>query len=419
MEEDQGLTIDVDVFKSQHKFERHINTGGEGAVALWKENSGTRLVAVKLPAVEKEVVRNALRREIIAMNKLGSHPHIVKFLGASVDWHWRPPLIFYDFCDLGDAHDYAYKIHRTGIQVPELTLWKFLRDMTKALDFLHNSFGVQYVHGDLKPQNILISRPPGDNSPVPLAPTFRLADISHLNEYKRRDRGPHVTFCGTWEFGPPMEERKARIAPPVDIYALGASLQTLAWGLVPIQSRKKMREALIADYDTNCASTNETLTDIMNSDAFRRRHIVVYRPLNASEEDQITKYDMKHSFPPYSTTLNEWYTMCMHEDPTKRVTARVLKEQLLPLAESQFRLHKAKHDRDQKFKKIAQLKAERSERIELRSSEMKYQAMRRTREENDRLARQVERRAATNKGPLNEAERDDGKAKKKFDRFID
>jgi serine/threonine protein kinase len=417
--EDQSLTIDFSVFQSQHKFERHINTGGEGTVVLWNEISGTRLVAVKTPAVDHEGVRNALRREIIAMAKLGSHPHIVKFLGASVDWDWRTPMIFYDFCDLGDAHDYAYKIHRTGIRVPELTLWKFLGDMTKALDYLHNSFGVQYVHGDFKPQNILISRPPGDDSPVPLAPIFRLADISHLSEYKRGDRRPHVTFCGTWEYGPPMEERKARIAPPVDIYALGASLQTLAWDLVPIQSREKIREALIADCDTNGPPTNETLTEIINSDGFRRRHVVVYRPLNASEEDQITKHDMTYSFPPYSTTLNEWYTMCLHVDPRKRVTARVLEEQLLPLAESQFRLHEAKHRRDQLFKKVAQLKKERSERIELRDSEIKYQAMRRTREENDCIARQVERRAATNKGLLNKAEHDGGKAKKKFDRFID
>jgi serine/threonine protein kinase len=428
--EKPSLDINMISFRRNHDWVKHLQEGSEGRVSLWKENSGGRLIALKEPVTNNRLVFRALRNEIMAMRRLGRHSHIVQFLGATEGWKRLVPAIFYEFCELGDAEDYGRRIHASGVDVPEHTLWKFFIDMTKALDYLHNSFEVRYVHGDTKPNNILVSRPSGDSSELPLAPIFKLADISRITMYKRGSRGPYDTYCGTWEYAPPLEQRKAPLAPSVDIYAIGASLQTLAWDIWPVPSEKAIMGSLIAAGDPHYPATQKTVRKLRDDEEYRKTRVaVVYRPLNANEQDQITKHDMPYSQPPYSTTINEWYTMCLRHDPIERVSSKVLKEYFLPLAESQFRLHKAKHHRAQMFERVNQLKQQRFDRQQARDIQTKGKALtRRPASAVDGVAarapfsftktpEQAQPQVEKNKGNLKEAERDDGKAKKKFSRF--
>lgn len=53
---------------------------------------------------------------------------------------------------------------------PEVTIWKILADISKAVDWLHNGLKVKYVHGDVKPDNFLVFRPRGVQQ-FPLLPT--------------------------------------------------------------------------------------------------------------------------------------------------------------------------------------------------------------------------------------------------------
>jgi serine/threonine protein kinase len=243
---DQQLIKNGMAFRDEHTAVKDLAAGSEGKVSLWRNKSTGTLIAVKEPVENNQSTRKILFEEIEHMKKMGKHPHIVRFLGSAENWPKLAPAIFYEFCELGDVQQYSHKLLRGGMYIPEITMWKFILDMAHGLDYLHNGFDVAYVHGDLKPNNILVSRAPGDDAEFPIMPIFKLADFSHLTPYKT---GPflyhyHHTYMGTYEYGPPILERKARLAPPVDIWAVGASLQTLAWCVLPIKSDAVIKREL-------------------------------------------------------------------------------------------------------------------------------------------------------------------------------
>jgi len=415
--DEQSLIRDPQKFRWEYGFLKDLAHGGEGKVSLWENKSTGRLIAVKEPVADKVLVREALQKEIKSMTKLGQHPHIVRFLGSANDWNHLSPAIFYEFCELGDVHDYSHRVLKSGSCVPEPTIWKFLMDMTKGLDYLHNCLDVPYVHGDLKPGNILVSRPPGDCTVIPLMPTFKLADISHLTAYDRKGRSAYNMYAGTYEFGPPLEERKHRLAPSVDIWAIGVSLQTLAWGILPIKSNTTIRRELIA---VGWPADDESIRKLKNDDRYRRAQLTfVWRPMNAKGIDQLTKYDMDSEHPPYSDALNAWYSMCLHENPKSRITSKVLMEYFLPLADQQLQLLLARKRRDDAFEKVRLLKA----KAHARRNQSKSRASPQTRES---IAARVPARnpvperkdpAKANVKGKKKADLDDGKGKKKFSRF--
>jgi serine/threonine protein kinase len=366
--EDRCLFSNASTFRKNHGLVKEIAHGGEGAVSLWKNKSSETLIVVKKPVANNKSVKHALKEEVRAMEKLGEHPHIVRFLGAADDWPKVAPALFYDYCELGDVQQYNKTLFKAGKWISEMTLWKFIVDTSKGLDYLHNDFGISYVHGDLKPSNILVCRSPNDNAELPTMPTFKLADISHLKAYKpRQPKYQHPSiYQGTWEYAPPMEERNARLAPPVDIWAIGASLQTLAWGILPVKSNEAIRKEMKAQ-GYPCL-TDAQIQAWRYNDEFRRTKLpFVWRPLNASPNDQLQKYDMRHPCPPYSDLLNNWYAMCLHQDPQTRVNARVLKEHFIPHAEQQIKLLTCLQRRDEAHKKVSSLKAKAAERQKLKA----------------------------------------------------
>ncbi|KAF2689492.1 kinase-like protein [Lentithecium fluviatile CBS 122367] len=344
----QALINDGRKFRIEHKPLKDIASGGEGKVSLWKNKSTGRLIAVKEPLMDHPGIKKSLKEEIASMKKLGQHPHIVGFLGAAGDWGKLSPAIFYVFCELGCVHDYTERLLKGGISIPEVTIWKFILDMTKGLDYLHNGFDVPYVHGDLKPGNILVSRSPGDDATLPIMPTFKLADISHLTPYIASSR-IYQPFRGTWEYAPPASER-TRLIPPIDIWAIGSSLQTLAWGIIPVKSMQATKRKLRA---RGYNPTDKQIRDLRNHGDYRSTQLpFVWRPLNASGEEQLNMYDMDNEFPPYSDALNYWYAMCLNENPKARVTAKILKECYIPLAEHQIKMYAARERRDSAIKKF-------------------------------------------------------------------
>lgn len=82
------------------------------------------------------------------------HPHIISFLGA----YLSPPnvCIVEQLASGGSLHSRLHSRDRRGVKVhPPLTLAQVLRvglDVASAMAYLHPN----YVHRDLKPQNILL-----------------------------------------------------------------------------------------------------------------------------------------------------------------------------------------------------------------------------------------------------------------------
>jgi serine/threonine protein kinase len=127
-----------------------------------------------------------LRRDLSIMRGLGKHLAIAKMLGWDNMWKPHAPVIFYEYCPLGNVVTYYNNLADSLTFTPEHALWKLFSDLAKAFDFIHNKQDIQIIRSDVNPDNILVADGPllhFDNRFTSL-PTFKLADFSRSIEYR-------------------------------------------------------------------------------------------------------------------------------------------------------------------------------------------------------------------------------------------
>jgi serine/threonine protein kinase len=323
----------IDPFIVQEEFTRsdRLGSGSDGDVDLYTHPTQPT-IAVKHPKARQpgegadnvEARKFQLDRELTILKTVKRHPNIVELLGW--DDYWFPgPALFFEYCPLGDTWYYFHSLKGTLKYAPEMTLWKLMADISKALNYLHNGFNSPLIHGDLKCDNILVQMPDGhtfNEDQLVLLPTFKLADFSRSTIYKA-GYGGRNTYQGTWAYAPPLDEQRQDITPASDIWSLGATVQFFAYGKDPVASLETFGRILLAEGykiedlpDGRCPKEDE--------DKWNRKWPVVYRPLTKAN-------------PPYSAALDKWYSMCMCVDMDKRATAADLVEWFVPVAERKIK----------------------------------------------------------------------------------
>jgi serine/threonine protein kinase len=314
-----------------------LGEGAEGRVSLYENRVTGTLLAVKQPVFPKNAkheqgLRATLLSEIKSMHIVGSHPNIVEMVAADEGSNLA---ILYKYCELGDANDLQNKFLDHNHKVPEITIWKFMLDMSRAMDHLHNGLAVPYVHGDLKPGNIMVTSERSASGILDFTPDFKLGDFSHLTPFT--NSGPVVKFNGTPEYAPPFAEQSIRLAPPADIYSIGASIQQMTLTQLPTQTYKDF----IHDrrLQGKVAPTEKEIDS--NYNLWRWKIPVVYRPLNVGMTEQYQKWGVKEPRRPMSDALNDWYEMFLDADPKRRVTAKNLVKWFAPQAEEKMNIIRA------------------------------------------------------------------------------
>jgi serine/threonine protein kinase len=311
---------DSQTFRSAFTFVRELASGSEGTVSRWKNNTTGQLVAVKTPRSGRS---NDLLNEIAALKKVPPYEHIVSLLTNFQQWEPVGPALIFELAEWGSVNAYRRHLLNHHNKVPEITLWKFLRDMSLALDWLHNRMSESHCHGDLKPENILVFSPLGWTSEeVPTLPTFKICDISRLRPVSSNEK-----FRGTYEFGPPHAERQVKQTPAVDIFAIGASLQWFALGVYPVVPAAEFIKS-----KKEQGGYVPTLADL-RTEVWRAIIPYQYRPLNASIEFQRDVAKLAMPVAPYSHGLNQWYDKLVEERVEKRITSRSLARRLVPFAD--------------------------------------------------------------------------------------
>ncbi|OAL50001.1 kinase-like protein [Pyrenochaeta sp. DS3sAY3a] len=308
-----------------------LGRGGDGLVHLYEHTRKRSLVAVKVPRQQSAQNAEVMDKEANNFVRLGPHDHVVQLIAFSQD-HVPSPAIFLEFCELGDLHFYRARWwaqeddkdrpRRTS----ELSIWKLLRDMALGLHFLHDGHHTRWVHGDLKPENILVCPP--DNwdmaDGVPEMPIFKITDLARLTPYGTPSEGRNRRWQGTPEYAPPYEEQCRAVTPAVDMWSLGAVIQSFVFGITPVQSKQAFAAECLSRGDT---SFPHLLSDEWTRPQWRRKRPTVFRPLDATREDLRVSWDLagvSRGYEPYSTMLNEWYEDLWDKDVDTRTTSSFL-----------------------------------------------------------------------------------------------
>jgi serine/threonine-protein kinase len=199
---------------------RKIGQGGMSAVYQSYDVTAQRPVAVKILADhlagQPEFVGRFYREA--RLSRVLEHPHIVQGYAAGFDPEVGKHYLVLEFIDGPTAHEALTHIGRLSVGM----VVKIGIDMARALTFLHER---QYVHRDVKPDNILL-HPAGHAKLADLGLAKRLNDDSQLTSIHQG--------VGTTYYMPYEQAVNANLVDGrSDIFALGASLYHLLAGDVP------------------------------------------------------------------------------------------------------------------------------------------------------------------------------------------
>lgn len=310
-----------------HQDWRHrakIGEGGDGVVHLYKQAKPRGMfIAVKVP--QGYSARKDLEREISNMRIIGEHNHILELSYAIQDWYPYGPAMFLPYCELGSLTTYRrswceqQEWEEQPVRVSEITMYKLFRDMVLALEYLHNELGTRYVHNDFKPANILVVAPaePLGAYTLPEEPVFKLADFARLTPWPTPQGQRPKGYDGTPEYAPPQYEQIAPVHPSADIWGLGATLQYMALGIQPIQSRESFVRSRKVKGSNYPGLKDENK---WSSEYWRARIPTVFRPIHVSLRALQKDYDVAFDLPnyqPYGARLGYWYAQLWNPVSTR------------------------------------------------------------------------------------------------------
>jgi eukaryotic-like serine/threonine-protein kinase len=200
---------------------RRLGRGGMGEVYLAEHRRLHRRCALKVIRADKCDDPQAIKRfraEVEAMKSL-KHSRIVKFLGQGKTADGR------DFYAMEFLHgtNLDETVQRCGPLSPRLVVG-LLRQLCSALSYVHEN---GFVHGDIKPANIMTSVSRRDFSAVKLVDFGLVAPMT--TESPELSDTLSGGFVGSPLYAPPESNYGQRDARS-DIYSLGATAYHLLIG---------------------------------------------------------------------------------------------------------------------------------------------------------------------------------------------
>src|SRR5438552_8301703 len=204
----------------EYRLWRRLGEGGMGSVYLaYKEDQQFAIKVLSDQLAHNQAYLDRFHREAKSGTLL-NHPNIVRCIAAGQDPATGKHYLVMEYVDGPSTHALLDRLGRLPVgDVVHIAL-----DIARALEYLHAR---NYVHRDIKPDNILITQ----------AGVAKLADLGLA---KRMDDASQLTAThqgfGTPYYMPYEQAISAKRADSrSDIYALGATLYHLLTGEVPFK----------------------------------------------------------------------------------------------------------------------------------------------------------------------------------------
>jgi serine/threonine protein kinase len=206
----------------EYRLLRRLGEGGMGSVYLAYKQDTAQQFAIKVLSDQLALNRAYLDRfhREAKSGALLNHPNIVRCIAAGQDPATGKHYLAMEYVDGPSTHALLDRLGRLPVgDVVHIAL-----DIARALEYLHAR---NYVHRDIKPDNILITQ-------------AGLAKLADLGLAKRMDDASQLTAThqgfGTPYYMPYEQAISAKRADSrSDIYALGATLYHLLTGEVPFK----------------------------------------------------------------------------------------------------------------------------------------------------------------------------------------
>lgn len=211
------------------QWENVLGEGGFGAVYLGKDRTTKELVAVK--KIDKRYTDNAsFQKEMNAflhIRRCGGHPNI-----CALRENFDEGDHFYLVLDLVSGGEMFDHLCSQGAY-SEADAARLVREVGSALAFIH---GTGCVHGDLKPENLMLSSEISSNAVIKVV-DFGCAQIIDEKSMFFDRYADKTVVASTAGYSPPEMVDKTKILPQlhpsVDMFSLGVIIYIMLTGVHP------------------------------------------------------------------------------------------------------------------------------------------------------------------------------------------
>eukprot|EP00927_Polykrikos_kofoidii_P042325 TRINITY_DN3620_c0_g2_i1.p1 TRINITY_DN3620_c0_g2~~TRINITY_DN3620_c0_g2_i1.p1 ORF type:complete len:335 (-),score=35.60 TRINITY_DN3620_c0_g2_i1:132-1136(-) len=211
---------------SEFVIQSHIGSGAQAAVyrAVWwrKHARSTSVITVAVKRLHTSSNNRVYDCECLTRDI--SHPNLVKCYDAT---NSPPYLIVSEYCSGGSLYDL---IHDSSVQFPWKQRLQILLDVSKGMEYLHNSVPV-ILHRDLKSCNVLLSKPVTSTQQ---RPTAKVADFGLSRIRAARPTAmPMTRYVGTWRWMAPEVFSSTQYDERVDVFSFGLLMYEVLTRTVP------------------------------------------------------------------------------------------------------------------------------------------------------------------------------------------
>ncbi len=230
-------------FERIYKDQQYVGSGGFAQVFKTFDHAKGHYVAIKRAPVRPENKQYTLQREVDLVNKLPYHDNVARYdacyrfdmgLAGEIDF---AILKFYE-----DGNLEQFLHSRTITQEDQRNI---IRGILRGISFLHNH---NYIHRDLKSQNILMQRENGVWSPK--ITDFGLARVVADNTVTDTSVGLSYAYAS------PEQIQNRKIYKNVDLWAAGVIIYRIIAGELPFRNES-------AGEDQNSRSQSELIRKII------------------------------------------------------------------------------------------------------------------------------------------------------------
>lgn len=214
-----------------------LGSGSYAEVKLCKEKVSGKLFAMKF--INRDIMKkdklgkqsklDDIKREIAIMKKL-NHPNVLRLYEVMDDPNMNKLFLVLEYMKHGDLLSHQKKKHVSGAMesLHDRDLHCVFLQVVLGLAYLHEQ---KIVHGDIKPQNILV----GDKDAVKIA-DFGISQSLYGSKQKLSDTAGTPAFMS-----PEMCSGEEYSGQMADIWAVGATIFMLKFGSPPFIAKSAMQ----------------------------------------------------------------------------------------------------------------------------------------------------------------------------------